>query len=632
MASLAEILTKEQVINSLEYLISHPELKLRNSPMYDLIYKGQIFSPVEVVRWAAKLAQIPNWEKYRLTGGTGTRDPLIAMGIPSLSIVIKKTVQTSDPVQTPTMTETQIPSNTITQMPLNTILYGPPGTGKTYHAIDRALKIVDPNFYDENQRDRNKLTNRFRELLINDWKNPRGLITFTTFHQSMSYEDFIEGIKPLPPDGNAPVQYDIVDGVFKKLCNEASRLEQFTLTIDGATSALTPERFEELYFAFSTTLPLYSEPNSDIELQTKEGYPFELFRSSVNSIVVKAGAKRTNNFISFNELKSVLFDDKEPTYKSYEQIIIDKILEEKSFRKSSADNLTKNYVLIIDEINRGNISQIFGELITLVEDSKRKGQTEELSATLPYSKKTFTVPANVYLIGTMNTADRSVEALDTALRRRFSFEEMSPKPELLSSVNMLCNFWNLDEHVELTYKQWKQGPVLSRTDRFYDLIGLTREKEDKILDEEYYDNRRHWLPSDLSLTTTDFTGINLQDLLSTINRRLEKLLSKDHQIGHAFFISVFSIEELSKAFQQKLIPQLQEYFYGDYGKIGLVLGKGFIEQINFDESDEVFADFDYEDSGLADKPIYRLRDVSKMTNDGFREALGSLQTKQKIST
>lgn len=301
--------------------------------------------------------------------------------------------------------------------PLNQILFGPPGTGKTYNTISKTLDILGvpviakegislpPNtkWFENEEADRKSAIHEFNEL-----KN-KGRIVFTTFHQSMSYEDFIEGIKP-KTDDKKNVFYEVESGIFKKICDKAKNDK-----------------------------------------------------------------------------------DKQP------------------------------YVLIIDEINRGNIANIFGELITLIEDDKRIGEPEALEVQLPYSNKEegpFGVPKNLYIIGTMNTADRSVEALDSALRRRFSFVEMMPKPELLADVSIY-----------------------------------------------------------------GFKNTSLKDLLEVINKRIEVLKDREHQIGHSYFMRFagkrsVEADALKEVFTDKIIPLLQEYFYGDYEKIQLVLGNGFVGEDN----------------------------------------------------
>ena len=311
--------------------------------------------------------------------------------------------------------------------PLNQILFGPPGTGKTYNTVNMALDIVCPlaGGLKWETKSREEARRKYQEIL------PGGRIVFVTFHQSMSYEDFIEGIKPKTKDGK--ITYEVKNGIFKELCAKAE-------------------------------------------------------------------------------------NDK-----------------------------SQNYVIIIDEINRGNVANIFGELISLIEDDKRLGAREELRAELPYSHTIFSVPKNVYIIGTMNTADRSVEALDSALRRRFTFKEMMPKSELVPKEN------------------------------------------------------------------------NVRSIFEIINQRIEVLKDREHQIGHSYFMGVENEDDLKDVFYDKIIPLLQEYFYGDYEKIQLVLGEGFVKK----ESESV--KFAGDKSGDFDvSEVYRIVPKDKCNMD---EAIGKLLNK-----
>lgn len=213
-------------------------------------------------------------------------------------------------------------------------------------------------------------------------------------------------------------------------------------------------------------------------------------------------------------IKPRLSDDNNENNKSLDYILEDGIF--KKFCLNAKDiSLNRPRVFIIDEINRGNISKIFGELITLIEEPKREGSLEEMHAILPYSKQEFAVPNNVYILGTMNTADRSIALMDTALRRRFDFEEMLPDTGVLRSLGI-------------------------------DKISF--DGQDKL---------------------------DLSQMLDTMNKRIAYLYDREHTIGHAFFAKLANnqnIETLAEIFKKKIIPLLQEYFYDDYEKIQLVLG------------------------------------------------------------
>jgi 5-methylcytosine-specific restriction endonuclease McrBC GTP-binding regulatory subunit McrB len=225
------------------------------------------------------------------------------------------------------------------------------------------------------------------------------------------------------------------------------------------------------------------------------------------------------------------------------------------------------YAIFIDEINRGNVANIFGELITLIEPDKRIGAKNEMKVTLPYSKKPFGVPSNLDIIGTMNTADRSVESLDTALRRRFSFQEVLPEPELIKEV----------------------------------------------LGEK-----------------SNFHGINLKKVLERINYRIEKLIDRDHTIGHAYFLKLKEVEDfrsgLVDVFCDNIMPLLQEYFYNDYPKIGLILGKGFVRVLDNDKKEVRFAEFEAEGSDdFMERELYRLVGKDELLkDDNLQRALETL--------
>lgn len=392
---------------------------------------------------------------------------------------------------------------------LNTILYGPPGTGKTFNTINRAVSIANPKF-DLTSKSRMEIKAEYDRLF------KAGRINFVTFHQSLSYEDFIEGIKPQTLDGQ--VVYEVEDGVFKAFCNKAR-------FING--------NFDDVIEKFKKDI---SAVDGKTPLQIKaQGTTFDIIYRGTNVFYVQPlNTVKQNPWYPVNIeniRKAFETDSFDKIYNpTYVREVINHLKKNYGLVKGGAKTTfsKENYVFIIDEINRGNVSQIFGELITLIERDKREDSPETLQIQLPYSKEAFSVPDNVYILGTMNTADRSVEALDTALRRRFNFEFMPPDSSVM-----------VHDGIEQTV-----------------------------------------------------SGISLKKLIDTLNERITYLLDEDHQIGHSYFctISDENVDQLRQVIRNKIIPLLREYFYNDHAKIRLVLGDGFVERHDkkpaFAETDE----------------------------------------------
>lgn len=374
--------------------------------------------------------------------------------------------------------------NEMTNVPKNTILYGPPGTGKTYNTVVYAVAII------ENKSVESIKAEPYSAVFerYNTYKND-GLIEFTTFHQSYGYEEFIEGIKPIlenDADEQGDVKYTIEDGLFKAFCNKSSVpvakkanrelglnktptiwkvslwstgdnptrtecLENGHIRIgwDDYGAEITEDtdfseqggkkvlnafisrmKIGDIVFSCysSTTIDAIGVVTGDYEW-CGEQYEDGLNRrrkvnwivKGINEDIVDINGGSTMTLSTVYRLNHIALADAMAIIEKY----LPHTVEEK-----------KNHVFIIDEINRGNISKIFGELITLIEPSKRLGQAEGMKAKLPYSQQLFGVPDNVYIIGTMNTADRSIATIDTALRRRFRFKEMMPDATVLNGISV----------------------------------------------------------------------------------------------------------------------------------------------------------------------------------------------------
>ncbi|OIR25183.1 McrB family protein [Bathymodiolus thermophilus thioautotrophic gill symbiont] len=344
---------------------------------------------------------------------------------------------------------------------LNQILYGPPGTGKTYSTVNKALDILLGENHNSGINSIGKLKEKFGSQ-----------VEFVTFHQSFSYEDFVEGLKAKTDDGD--LSYEIESGIFKEICENSKGQQKIKFKLDG--------------MEFNDYLTVGQQ------FITIKGQGFEIVNID-DKIKIKNSKDKEYTLSRNSILEYLKRQDFHETHGHYSyQPKIAKYIFEKIDKNSLEESVLKPHVLIIDEINRGNISRIFGELITLIEPSKRAGESEVISVKLPYSKEDFSVPNNLYIIGTMNTADRSLTMMDTALRRRFDFIEMAPDVGLVKGdfdgikVGKILEFIN--KRIEILYdREHLIGhSFLMNID---DLSGLKNAFKNKILpllEEYFYDD------------------------------------------------------------------------------------------------------------------------------------------------
>jgi 5-methylcytosine-specific restriction endonuclease McrBC GTP-binding regulatory subunit McrB len=438
--------------------------------------------------------------------------------------------------------------------PRNVILYGPPGTGKTYSTVRRGLELILGRETLKDLRDE-KLLPLFRD------HQARGQIEFVTFHQAYGYEEFVEGIRPVLDQGaDAQVRYEVHDGVFKRI---ALRAAAEGLRMDSAA----PE-FDELWDLLLRDL----RQDETRTAQSQSGKTYQLSLSNQGNVQVSAcEVDSEGNVLSVSDKHQTASKENarlywkhrtelgpEPEKLTYEKTtalfsrekgggggnhytalwlvysqlytlnrtaagrkseLIDRVARVQQALDKPGPTTTfsfsvksPQYVLIVDEINRGNMSKILGELITLLEVDKRLASRNELKLPLAYSPQhRFAVPPNLHVLGTMNTADRSIALMDVALRRRFTFEELMPSSDIIRDV--------------------LRARVPNRA--FIDLV---------------------------------------VDVFDTLNSRIRFLYDRDHQLGHSYFLDVADVQSLRQMFVDRIIPMLQEYFYGAWDKICVVLG------------------------------------------------------------
>ena len=279
----------------------------------------------------------------------------------------------------------------------NLILSGAPGTGKTYITTALSVLMCEPQLFTENRRELKKV---YQSLV------QEGRIAFTTFHQSMDYEDFVEGMKPDP--NSEEMRFRVQPGIFKTICEKA------------AETSVT--NFDDCYDRF---IEAVSE-QQEYPITSSGGATFHVNVNSNGNLNLMTGTeKRVMGVLTKENIKKTHKGDKVGFYEGYMKGVVTLLKKEYGLTETDeSNNRNKPYVLIIDEINRANISKVLGELITLLEKSKRIGAEDEFRAKLPYSGDTFGVPDNLYIIGTMNTADRSLGTIDYAIRRRFAFKTL----------------------------------------------------------------------------------------------------------------------------------------------------------------------------------------------------------------
>ncbi len=448
-----------------------------------------------------------------------------------------------------------------TIQPINQILYGPPGTGKTYRLQKEYLPRYVENQIKITQKD--YVYQLFTEKEFPWWKvvalsllvqNDQTAVQlsshlFVQIKSALSRSKTIQAGIRGQLQAHAKIKLEDENVRYKRRSEPLlfEKVGENSKAIWKIDNDLADELEPELV-ALSKEINEYKEQitfRCNATFTTfHQNFAYEDFIEGIKPVMEET---EEGGQVAYAIQKGVFYQCCEAAVRLAGYTTLKECIQDEPTSRQQKLTQAPPYALFIDEINRANVSAVFGELITLIETDKRLGTEHEMHIKLPYSKEEFGVPANLHIIGTMNTADRSIEALDTALRRRFQFVEMMPDVEVLPE--------NL--------------PVKLRE-------------------------------------TSEI--IKLQNLLTTINQRLEVLVSRDHQIGHAYFTKLQNSDDpiatLRSIFQHNILPLLQEYFYHDYAKIGMVLGEKFVtvaQTVQFGQG------FQTETEDWTEKKIYRLK-------------------------
>ncbi|MCT7596349.1 McrB family protein [Aliarcobacter butzleri] len=372
----------------------------------------------------------------------------------------------------------------------NIMLYGAPGVGKTYN-YKKLVSLIEGHAFKENEIFDFIINNKNDEILegsvddLYDVVKNEKRIEFVTFHQSYSYEDFIEGFRP-----SENTHIELEDGIFKLICNKAKNQVKETkfqhISFDEAFDILRTQYIEneldKIYSVSNVEIIIHEFKEKTIKVQSSNAKDTQYVKKSDLETVVQSILN--NEVQKPSDIKNLGVKKDTISLGGLYYPIGRKIVEIINNTKKNIEEKEKNFYIVIDEINRGNISKIFGELITLIEEDKR----DDYEVTLPYSKEKFKIPSNLYIIATMNSTDKSIATIDIALRRRFTFLKMEPKKELVENEKAKALMNELNEHIKETIgKDYQLGhSYFMKIENENDLLFVKEYKIKPLLEEYFY--------------------------------------------------------------------------------------------------------------------------------------------------